>query len=123
MTIQYQQIEDVDLKIDEPSIEVSFDEWAFEMNAEEEAAADKILEYLIQSGSRPYINVTGDIVEIVTSITNTMTMSVPPHLAHPLKIMTDYIARWLCDYIEKTNISSLSISFGFDAKLPTKEIV
>jgi hypothetical protein len=91
--------------------------WMKDMEAHEEQAADKILEFLIQSGARPNINATGDIIDIVTSITNSLNQIVPPHLSDQLKVMTDYIARWLCDYIEQTNISSLNIAFGFDAKI------
>lgn len=97
--------------------------WMKDMDPHEEEATDKILEHLIQSGARPYINAKGDIIEIVISITNGLNRSVPSHLSQPLKIMTDYIARWLCDYVEETNISSLSVAFGFDAQLEKKEPV
>jgi hypothetical protein len=91
-----------------------------DMQPHEEEAADKIIEYLIQTGARPSVNAKGDIVEIVTAITIALRNAVPDHLSHPLKIFTDYIARWLCDYIENTAIQSLRINFGFDAQLGTE---
>ena len=99
----------------------SADHWTKDMEKHEEDATDKILDHLIQSGSRPSVMITGDIVDIVTAITNALRQSVPPHLADPLKIMTDYIARWLCDYVEQANIQSLRVSFGFDARAMQEE--
>lgn len=95
--------------------------WSSEMTAEEEDATDLILDHLIQSGARPHVNVTGGIVEIITAITNTLHQSIPSHLSSSLKIMADYIARWLCDYVEQTNASQLKIYFGFNAKISTEE--
>jgi hypothetical protein len=92
-------------------------DWTADMEPHEEEATDKILEYLIQSGARPTVNVTGNIVDIVTSITNVMAQHIPDHLSHQRKVMTDYIARWLCDYISKTNIGVMRVSFGFDARI------
>lgn len=91
--------------------------WMADMEPYEEEATDAILEYLIQAGARPHINASGDIIEIVTAITNTLNQSIPSHLSYPLKVLTDYIARWLCDYVENTNVESFKIAFGFDAKL------
>lgn len=127
MTVQTLNNHQLIMNIAEPSseetqsISQSFDDWTFDMNAQEVEATDKVLEYLIQSGARPHVQATGDIVDVVTSITNILTQSVPPHLSHPLKVMTDYIARWLCDYVEKTNIGTMHINFGFDAKIMAQE--
>lgn len=85
-----------------------------EMTAEEEQATDEILEHLIQTGARPSVIITGDIVDIVTAITNSLRQHTPDHLSSSFKIMTDYIARWLCDYIDQTNIGTMRVQFGFD---------
>ncbi len=116
LTLTPQNEEQVDEAI---SVDMPINFYA-DMQPHEEEAADKVIEYLIQSGARPSVSTKGDIVEIVTSITIALHNSAPEHLSHPLKIFTDYIARWLCDYIENTNIQSLRINFGFDAQLGTE---
>jgi len=89
--------------------------WA-EMGPDEETAVDQIMEYLIKTGARPQVKAKGDIVEIVTAITNAMQQSIPPHLSDQLKIMVNYIGRFLCDYVENYRVTSLNINFGFGAK-------
>lgn len=95
--------------------------WDMDVEQGDREAIDHILEYLIQSGSRPAMTVTGDIVEIVTALTTVMQQSVPSHLSVPLKIMMDYLARWLCDYVDETGATVLRVAFGFDASLEQRE--
>jgi hypothetical protein len=90
--------------------------WMHDMNAEEEQATDQIIDYLLKSGARPHVKANGDIVEIVTAITNNLKPSIPPHLSEQLKTMLNYLSRFLCDYVQNYNVTSLNINFGFGAK-------
>ena len=85
------------------------------MDKKERDAIDHVLGYLIESGSKPAIMVTGDVIEIVTVVTQTMQTSVPAHFSHSLKRMMDYLARWLCDYVDETGATILRVTLGFDA--------
>jgi len=91
-------------------------DWTLDMEPQEEEATDKILEYLIQSGAQPNVDVKGDRLDIVIAITKTMRQTVPESYSEPLKIMNDYIARWICGYFEHANIQSMEVHFGFGSR-------
>jgi hypothetical protein len=93
-------------------------EWFEDMTQEEQKATDEILDYLNQSSAKPHTNIKGDIIEIITAIVNSLKDVVTDHLSPSLKILTDYIARWLCRYFEQTNASTIQIAFGFNAQIP-----
>lgn len=95
--------------------------WDMDVESGDREAIDQVLGHLIKSGTRPAITVTGDVIEIVTAVTQTMQKSVPTQLTHPLKTMMDYLARWLCDYVDETGATVLRVTLGFDALSKQRE--
>lgn len=91
--------------------------WDMDMTPADRAAIDQILDHLIQTGAAPSVSATGDIVDIVTAITNALNQSIPPHLAGAATMMMDYLSQWLCDYVDETGATTMRIAFGFNAQL------
>lgn len=95
--------------------------WDMDVERADREAIDHVLGHLVQSGTRPAITVTGDVVEIITAVTQTMQNSLPSQLSAPLKTMMDYLARWLCDYVDETGATVLRVTFGFDGSTHKQE--
>jgi len=106
---------DITNKQSEPETSALAD-WRFGMEPHEEDATDQILDYLIKTGARPHVAINGDIVAVSTAIVSALNAAVPQQLAEPLKVMNDYIVRWLATYFLKANIRKIDVTFGFGAK-------
>lgn len=91
--------------------------WDMDMTPADRMAIDRVLDHLIQTGAAPSVMATGDIVDIVTAITQALQQSVPAPLSGAVHTMMDYLSQWLCDYVEETGATTMRIAFGFNAKL------
>ena len=95
--------------------------WFEDMTQDEQNATDQILDYFKQSGANPHVSMQGDVVDVITAIVNSLKKATPDHLSSDLKLLTDYIARWLCAYFDQTNAATIQIAFGFNAQMPEKQ--
>ncbi len=86
--------------------------WAQDVDADTRAAIDTVLTCLAAQSVRPSITATGDIVLIITTISQSLQAMVPPAYAPSLKVMLDYTTRFLCDYMLETGTTTMQVHFG-----------
>ncbi len=85
--------------------------WAQDLDDETQNAIDIFLTNLAAQNIRPDITVTGDIVAIVTTLSQSLQAMVPGHPA-TLKTMLDYTTRFLADYMLETGTITMKVHFG-----------
>ncbi len=86
--------------------------WAQDADPETQTAVSEVLIGLAAQNIRPSITVTGDIVTIVTTLSQSLQTMLPSQYAPSLKIMLDYTTRFLCDYMLETRTTTMRVHFG-----------
>lgn len=95
--------------------------WEMDLEPEVKHAIDDVMNHLIVTGARPQGIAVGGLIDILTTLSNTLSPYIPEDLAERYKIMLDYTTRWLADYMEATKTVSMKVSFGFETGLAVKE--
>lgn len=88
--------------------------WDQDTDPETLFAIDVLSTHLIQTGRAPHIDVTGDIIQVTSSIYDALLKHVPDAMAVHVKAVTDYISLWLCDYTEETGVGIMRVKLGLE---------
>jgi hypothetical protein len=87
--------------------------WDMDMDAQTQAAIDKILDYIARHNISPNIQVQGNLVTAVSTIIEQFSAQLPAHLKAEQDIFFNHMIHWITDYAKETNLRYLDVTFSF----------